>query len=67
MLVLEGDKAAELGRDGLELPLLRRRGQARVPAVRRPVVLLPPTLPLPRHLLDSSSSAAAAAARSAAD
>jgi hypothetical protein len=51
VLVLEGDEAAEFSRDGLELPLLWRRGQARYPAVRRPEVLLPPPLPLSRHLL----------------
>lgn len=51
LLILDGDEVAELGREGLEFPHLRRRGQTRIPAVRRAIVLLPPPLPLPRHLL----------------
>jgi hypothetical protein len=51
LLVLDGDEATELGREGLKFPQLRRWGQARLPAVRRAVVLLPPPLPLPWHLL----------------
>jgi hypothetical protein len=58
VLVLDGDEATELGREGLELPRLRRWGRARVPAVRRPVVLLPPPLPFPGISSFSSSAAA---------